>query len=52
MTPDQVKAARALLGWTLPRLSARSGTSIYMLQMFEQNRTCCVAERHQPDRAF
>ncbi len=36
MTPDQVKAARALLGWNIVRLAARSGTSKYMVIMFER----------------
>ena len=36
MTPDQVKAARVLLGWGLKRLAARSGTSIQMGTVFEQ----------------
>lgn len=36
MTPDQMKAARALLGWSMDRLSARSGTSYHMVQMFER----------------
>ena len=36
MTPDQVKAARALLGWSLDRLAARSGTSVPMVTAFEQ----------------
>ncbi len=36
MTPDQVKAARALLGWNRIRLAASSGTSKYMVITFEQ----------------
>ena len=36
MTPDQVKVARALLGWSLDRLAARSGTSVPMVTAFEQ----------------
>ena len=36
MTPDQMKAARALLGWGLKRLAARSDTSIQMVTVFEQ----------------
>ncbi len=36
MTPDQMKAARALLGWGLKRLAARSGTSVQMVTVFEQ----------------
>ncbi len=29
MTPDQVKAARVLLGWSIERLAAYSGMSIH-----------------------
>lgn len=36
MTPDQLKAARALLGWSFERLAARSGTSVAMVTEFEQ----------------
>ena len=36
MTPDQMKAARVLLGWSMDRLSARSGTSYHMVQTFER----------------
>ncbi len=36
MTPYQVKAARSLLGWSLDRLAARSGTSVPMVTAFEQ----------------
>jgi transcriptional regulator with XRE-family HTH domain len=36
MTPDQLRTARALLGWGLKRLAARSGTSIQMVTVFEQ----------------
>ncbi len=35
MTPDQVKAARALLGWTRMQLGIRSVTSMYMVKTFE-----------------
>jgi transcriptional regulator with XRE-family HTH domain len=37
MTPDQLKAARALLGWSLDRLAARSGASVQMVKVFEHN---------------
>ncbi|HEY0202669.1 MAG TPA: hypothetical protein VGC15_00785 [Acetobacteraceae bacterium] len=36
MTPEQFKAARALLGWSKDRLAARSGTSVQMLKVFEE----------------
>jgi len=36
MTPDQMKAARTSLGWSLTRLSVRSGTSIHMVRTFER----------------
>ncbi len=36
MTPDQLKAARGLLGWSLIQLGSRSGTSRYMVKTFEQ----------------
>ncbi len=44
MTPDQVRAARVLLGWSLARLGIRSGTSAYMVKTFE--RTGRVAPLH------
>ena len=36
MTPDQLKAARALLGWSYDRLGSRSGTSAQMVSTFEK----------------
>ena len=36
MTSDQLRAARALLGWSFERLAARSGTSVAMARVFEQ----------------
>jgi len=36
MTPDQMKVARTLLGWSLIRLSARSGTSAQLVSTFEK----------------
>ena len=48
MTPDQVKAARALLGWNVQRLSALSCTSIHMVKTFE--RTGRVTPLHVRER--
>ncbi len=36
MTPDQLKAARALLGWSFDRVAARSGTSAQLVRTFEK----------------
>jgi transcriptional regulator with XRE-family HTH domain len=36
MTPDQVKAARLLLGWSMSRLGMRSGTSVHTVRIFER----------------
>lgn len=36
VTPDQVKAARALLGWSITRLSAHSDTSYEVVRTFER----------------
>ncbi len=36
MTPDQVKAARVLLGWSITRLSAYSDTSLHVVRTFER----------------
>ncbi len=36
MTPDQVKAARLFLGWSMSRLGMRSGTSVHTVRIFEQ----------------
>lgn len=36
MTPDQLKAARALLGWSFDRLGAQSSTSAQLVSMFEK----------------
>jgi len=36
VNPDQMKAARTLLGWSLTRLSARSGTSAQLVSTFEK----------------
>ena len=35
MTPDQLRAARALLGWSQLQLGLRSGTSAYVVKKFE-----------------
>ena len=35
MTPDQLRAARALLGWSQARLGLRSNTSAYVVKKFE-----------------
>ena len=35
MTPDQMKAARLLLGWSVERLGAFSDTSYQMVRTFE-----------------
>jgi transcriptional regulator with XRE-family HTH domain len=36
VTPDQLKAARALLGWSFDRLAARSGTTAQLVSTFEK----------------
>ena len=36
MTPDQMKAARKLLGWSVDRLSVHSDTSYQTVRTFEQ----------------
>ena len=36
MTPDQMKVARKLLGWSMSRLGMRSGTSVHTVRSFEQ----------------
>ena len=35
MTPDQLRAARALLGWSQTQLGLRSDTSAYVVKKFE-----------------
>ena len=37
MTPDQVIAARKLLGWNQTLLGARSGTSMHTVRIFERS---------------
>ena len=46
MTPDQLRTARALLGWTLDRLAARSGTSPQMVRVYEQTGRLVLMRRH------
>ena len=36
MTPDQMKAARKLLGWNTVKLGALSDTSIHTVRIFER----------------
>ena len=37
MTPDQMKAARKLLGWSSVKLGSLSDTSIHMVRTFERS---------------
>lgn len=39
MTPEQVAAARRLLGWARERLAAESAVTIHTVVMFETNRS-------------
>jgi len=48
MTPDQVKTARALLGWSQLQLSLRSDTSIHVVRTFEQTGRVMTVQR-RPD---
>jgi len=48
MTPDQMKAARALLGWSQLQLSLRSDTSIHVVRTFEQTGRVMTVQR-RPD---
>jgi hypothetical protein len=48
VTPDQVKAARALLGWSQLQLSLRSDTSIHVVRTFEQTGRVMTVQR-RPD---
>lgn len=45
MTPDQVKAARKLLGWSVERLGAFSDTSYQMVRTFKQTRRIMTMQR-------
>jgi transcriptional regulator with XRE-family HTH domain len=42
MTPDQCRAARALLGWTQPDLAKRSGVSANTISGFEKGATAPI----------
>ena len=48
MTPDQVRAARVLLGWSRMQLGLRSNTSVNMIRTFE--RSGRVAALNSSDR--
>ena len=48
MTPDQVKAARALLGWSQLQLGLRSDTSIHVVRTFERTGRVRTVQR-RPD---
>ena len=48
MTPDQMKAARILLGWSQLQLSLRSDTSIHVVRTFEQTGRIMTVQR-RPD---
>ena len=37
MTPDQIRAARGLLGWSRKQLGARSGISLNVVKVLEQD---------------
>jgi len=37
MTPDQLRAARALVGWSRRQLGARSGVSLNIVKVLEQD---------------
>ena len=45
VTPDQVKAARVLLGWSVERLGAFSDTSYQMVRTFEQTGRVMTMQR-------
>lgn len=36
MNPNQLKSARALLGWSFERVAARSGTSAQLVRTYEK----------------
>lgn len=48
VTPDQVKAARSLLGWSQLQLGLRSDTSVNVVKKFEQNGRAARVQR-RPD---
>ena len=37
MTPDQIRAARGLLGWSRKQIGARSGISLNVVKILEQD---------------
>ena len=45
MTPDQVKAARMLLGWSQLQLSLRSDTSLSVVTTFERTGRVAIVQR-------
>jgi hypothetical protein len=48
MTPEQLKAARALLGWGIDRLASRSDSSVSMVTVFEQTgRVVLISSRNR-----
>ncbi len=48
MTPDQVRTARVLLGWSKLQLGLRSDTSLYMVKTFERTGRVALVLR-RPD---
>ena len=48
MTPDQMKAARKLLGWSQLQLGLRSDTSIHVVRTFELTGRVMTVQR-RPD---
>ena len=48
MTPDQMKAAQKLLGWSQLQLSLRSDTSIHVVRTFELTGRVMTVQR-RPD---
>jgi len=45
MTPDQMKAARRLLGWSKMQLSLRSDTSVYVVTTYEKTGRVALVQR-------
>ncbi len=45
MTPNQMKAARALLGWSRMQLGLRSDTSLSVVKTFEQTGRVTIMQR-------
>ena len=50
MTPDQLRAARVLLGWSVMRLAALSGTSPQMVTAYEQTGRLVLMRLHSRPR--